>query len=102
MINMDELGENPAAAAASASHDADIDRCSLTALSINTALKRFPRIWSASSLPLDAFQLSAAPGGGALVLCQNLLLHHSQVWVLVKQHTLSCKPLLSCHAQTLL
>ena len=54
-------------------------RCSLTALSINTALKRVPRIWGAASLPVDAFRLSAAPAGGALVLCQNLLLYHSQV-----------------------
>ena len=65
-------------------------RCSLTALSINTALKRFPRIWSAASLPLDAFRLSAAPRGGALVLCQNLLLFHSQVIRLVQT---SCVPM---------
>ena len=56
-----------------------ICRCSLTALSINTALKRVPRIWGAASLPLDAFRLSATPNGGTLVLCQNLLLYHSQV-----------------------
>ena len=54
-------------------------RCALTALSMNTSQRRQPSIWGASGLPSDAYQLSAAPRGGALVLCQNLLLYHTQV-----------------------
>ena len=55
------------------------DTMALTALSINTVAQRHPKIWGATRLPSDAYRLVAVPSGGALVLCQNMILYHSQV-----------------------
>ena len=55
------------------------DTMALTALSINTVAQRHPKIWGATRLPSDAHRLDAVPSGGALVLCQNMILYHSQV-----------------------
>jgi cleavage and polyadenylation specificity factor subunit 1 len=54
------------------------DTCAVTALSLNLKRRRHPAIWRARGLPSDAYALSAAPGGGALVLCQNLVLYRAQ------------------------
>ena len=55
------------------------DTMALTALSINTVAQQHPKIWGATRLPSDAHRLVAVPSGGALVLCQNMILYHSQV-----------------------
>ncbi|XP_078447996.1 cleavage and polyadenylation specificity factor 160 isoform X2 [Wolffia australiana] len=54
--------------------------CMLSALSINTTLKQHPIIWSAVSLPHDAYQLLPVPApiGGVLVICANSIIYHSQ------------------------
>lgn len=54
--------------------------CMITALSINTTLKQHPLIWSASSLPYDAFMLLAVPSpiGGVIVVAANSIHYHSQ------------------------
>jgi len=36
-------------------------------------------LWGARGLPSDASQLMAVPRGGALVLCQNMILYYTQV-----------------------
>jgi hypothetical protein len=55
------------------------DTCSATALSLNLSQRRHPRIWAVQGLPWDAYRLVAAPGGGALVLCPDCVLHVAQV-----------------------
>ncbi|CAI9092100.1 OLC1v1027255C1 [Oldenlandia corymbosa var. corymbosa] len=54
--------------------------CMISALSINTTLRQHPLIWSATSLPHDAYKLLAVPSpiGGVLVLCANTIHYHSQ------------------------
>uniref|UniRef100_A0A1D1XMC9 Cleavage and polyadenylation specificity factor 160 kDa subunit n=1 Tax=Anthurium amnicola TaxID=1678845 RepID=A0A1D1XMC9_9ARAE len=54
--------------------------CMLSAFSISTTLKQHPLIWSAASLPHDAYKLLAVPSpiGGVLVICANSILYHSQ------------------------
>jgi cleavage and polyadenylation specificity factor subunit 1 len=54
------------------------DTCCLAALSVNAVQKRHPKLWGATELPSDAHSLLAAPVGGALVLCHNVVLYHSQ------------------------
>lgn len=53
----------------------------VTAVSLNVLHKRHTRLWSIGNLPSDAFKLIEVPGGGGLVLCQNLLMYVSQVSV---------------------
>jgi cleavage and polyadenylation specificity factor subunit 1 len=55
------------------------DSLEATAFSLNVAQKRHTRLWSIPDLPTDAFRVVAVPAGGALVLCQSLVLHVSQV-----------------------
>ncbi|KAJ4955489.1 hypothetical protein NE237_012272 [Protea cynaroides] len=54
--------------------------CMISALSISTTLKQQPLIWSAVSLPHDAYKLLAVPSpiGGVLVICANSIHYHSQ------------------------
>ncbi|GMH19709.1 hypothetical protein Nepgr_021550 [Nepenthes gracilis] len=54
--------------------------CMISALSINTAMKQHPLIWSAMSLPHDAYKLLAVPSpiGGVLVICANSIHYHRQ------------------------
>eukprot|EP00884_Botryococcus_braunii_P001192 jgi/Botrbrau1/11073/Bobra.0302s0015.1 len=54
------------------------DTMQLTALSINVSGKRQPVLWKAEGLPSTAFRLLAVPSGGALVLCRDLILFHTQ------------------------
>ena len=62
----------------------------LLALSINVAARRYPRLWAADRLPSDALQLVPVRSGGALVLCQHLVLFYTQV--------LPPRPALPCFA----
>lgn len=55
------------------------DTLEATAFSLNVLQKRHTRLWSVPDLPTDALKLVAVPAGGALVLCQSLILHVSQV-----------------------
>ncbi|KAL6501455.1 hypothetical protein OROGR_026588 [Orobanche gracilis] len=54
--------------------------CMISALSISTTLKQHPLIWSATSLPHDAYKLLAVPSptGGVLVIGANTIHYHSQ------------------------
>ncbi|KAL3650446.1 hypothetical protein CASFOL_006849 [Castilleja foliolosa] len=54
--------------------------CTVSALSISTTLKQHPLIWSATSLPHDAYKLLAVPSpiGGVLVIGANTIHYHSQ------------------------
>ncbi|KAL6653028.1 hypothetical protein ACP70R_011953 [Stipagrostis hirtigluma subsp. patula] len=54
--------------------------CMLSAFSISMSLKQHPMIWSAASLPHDAYQLLAVPPpiSGVLVICANSIHYHSQ------------------------
>ena len=54
------------------------DTCALAALSLDLGRRAHPRIWAAAGLPCDAWALSPAPCGGALVLCLNMVLYYSQ------------------------
>ena len=55
------------------------DTCALTALSLNLSAKRHPKIWGATKLPSDAYALVSCPSsGGALVLCQSMVLYYEQ------------------------
>lgn len=54
------------------------DTCVLTALSLNLSAKRHPKIWSVQNLPSDAYRISAAPCGGALVFTPGLILYYTQ------------------------
>lgn len=54
------------------------DTMAATALSINVLHRRLTPLWSAKDLPSDAAALSAAPAGGALVLCRSLVKYISQ------------------------
>ena len=55
------------------------DTMCLTAFSLNLAHQRHPKLWHTTDLPSDAHRLIPVPIGGALVLCQSLVLYHSQV-----------------------
>ncbi|GAB2265340.1 hypothetical protein Dimus_000404 [Dionaea muscipula] len=54
--------------------------CMVSALSINTAMKQHPVIWSAVNIPHDAYKLLAVPApiGGVLVISANTVHYHSQ------------------------
>ncbi|XP_022891037.1 cleavage and polyadenylation specificity factor subunit 1 isoform X1 [Olea europaea var. sylvestris] len=54
--------------------------CTISALSISTTLKQHPLIWSATSLPHDAYKLLAVPSpiGGVLIIGANTIHYHSQ------------------------
>ena len=54
------------------------DTMSVTAFSLNLGHQRHLRLWHASELPSDAHSLIPVPLGGCLVLCQSLILYHSQ------------------------
>ncbi|KAK9800221.1 hypothetical protein WJX73_000021 [Symbiochloris irregularis] len=54
------------------------DGMALVALSVNIAAKRYPRLWAVDKLPADAMQLVPVRSGGALVLCQHLILFYTQ------------------------
>ena len=54
------------------------DTAALVALSLNVQQRRHTRLWAAQGLPADALRLEASPAGGALVLCQSLILYHTQ------------------------
>ncbi|KAK9839426.1 hypothetical protein WJX81_001424 [Elliptochloris bilobata] len=54
------------------------DTAALVALSLNVQQRRHTRLWAAEGLPADALRLEASPAGGALVLCQSLILYHTQ------------------------
>lgn len=54
------------------------DTMSVTAFSLNLAHQRHLRLWHASELPSDAHSLIPVPLGGCLVLCQSLIIYHSQ------------------------
>lgn len=54
------------------------DTCALAALSLNVQARRHTRLWAAAGLPADALRLEASPAGGALVLCQSLVLYYTQ------------------------
>jgi cleavage and polyadenylation specificity factor subunit 1 len=55
------------------------DTCALTALSLNLSAKRHPKIWGATKLPSDAYAMVSCPSsGGALVLCQSMVLYYEQ------------------------
>ncbi|KAK9815325.1 hypothetical protein WJX72_001813 [[Myrmecia] bisecta] len=54
------------------------DTMALVAFSMNVVQKRHARIWSAANLPSDAYKLVPVPLGGVLVLCQNMILYHTQ------------------------
>ncbi len=64
------------------------DTAALVALSLNVQQRRHTRLWAAERLPADALRVAASPAGGALVLCQSLLLYHTQA-----RRGSACKPL---------
>jgi len=55
------------------------DTMCLTALSLNLNHQKHLQLWHAQKLPSDAHRVLPVPLGGALVLCQSLILYHSQV-----------------------
>jgi cleavage and polyadenylation specificity factor subunit 1 len=55
------------------------DTMAVTALSVNVLHKRLTLLWATRDLPSDAAHLSAAPLGGALVLCRSLVKYVAQV-----------------------
>ena len=55
------------------------DTMCLTALSLNLAHQKHLRLWHVDKLPSDAYRVLPVPLGGVLVLCQTLILYHSQV-----------------------
>lgn len=54
------------------------DTMALSALSINTAAQRSPKVWGAQRLPSDACRAVPVPAGGVLVLSKNMISYHSQ------------------------
>ena len=55
------------------------DTMCLTAFSLNLHQQKHLRLWHTEDLPSDAHKLIPVPLGGAIVLCQSLMLYHSQV-----------------------
>ncbi len=63
------------------------DTAALVALSLNVQQRRHTRLWAAEALPADALRLEASPAGGALVLCQSLILYYMQARSSALLHT---------------
>lgn len=55
------------------------DTMCLTAFSLNLMHQKHLRLWQATGLPSDSHKLIPVPLGGAVVLCQTMVLYHSQV-----------------------
>jgi cleavage and polyadenylation specificity factor subunit 1 len=58
--------------------DSNESNIAITALSINIESKKHPKVWEVVGLPSDAYKLSAAPDGGALVLTGTSVLYLNQ------------------------